>query len=81
MSHIDYYEIDSEHLILQFTSNLKAHRFSLGANLAYERQERLPEGIEYSILNTNEEFETVKIREYYLSLYLGFWQIHVGFRF
>ncbi|MEC4565433.1 hypothetical protein L8C07_05705 [Paenibacillus sp. CMAA1739] len=49
--------------------------------MAYERQERLPEGIEYSILNTNEEFETVKIREYYLSLYLGFWQIHVGFRF
>lgn len=73
-------ELDSEFMICQFVNNYKFKQFSLGICFVSSPIERLPVGLDYSILNTDEHFEVVRSREYYLSLYLGFWQLHIGFR-
>jgi hypothetical protein len=77
---MNHYELESDFIIYQYVNHFKERRFTLGVNIVSDVIERMPDGVDYSILNTDEEFETIKIREYYLSLYLGFWQLHIGFR-
>jgi hypothetical protein len=73
-------ELNSKYFICNFTSNYRWKQFSLGMCLASEPNHSVSEDFDYSILNTNEQIETIKRREYYASLYLGFWQFHFGFR-
>lgn len=72
-------EYKDNHIIFQFVDNWKAKSFALGANFATETTERLSVDVDYSILNTDIEFETIKQREFYISFHWGFWQLFVGF--
>jgi hypothetical protein len=77
---MNHYELESDFFIFQYVNHLKDKKFTFGINAVCDLIERLPDGVDYSILNTEEEFESIKIREYYLSFYMGFWQLHIGFR-
>ena len=73
-------ELKHESLILQYINNWKQKDFSFGINLCKQYGERLAPGMSFEMLNYNTSIETLKFNEYYLSLYLGFWQLHIGFR-
>jgi hypothetical protein len=73
-------ELDHNFWVLSFISNWRFKQFSLGANLSSEPHETLAEGMTYEMLNYDVEIETIKKREYYLTLCLGYWQLSLGIR-
>lgn len=58
----------------------KFRSFTLGINFASEQHEILAEGMTYEMLNYDVPIETIKKREFYICLSLGFWQVSFGVR-
>lgn len=77
---MNYYEAESDRWIFQYLNNYKDKRFNIGFNVVLDTIHLLPEGVDYSILNTDEDVPTVKKYEFYISLHLAFWQFHIGFK-
>lgn len=74
------------HFVLGWHSNYDYQHFSLGATLASEPVEQLAEDklecdFQWSeVEDSGYQFPTYYYREYYLLLYLGFWQLAIGIR-
>lgn len=77
---MNYYEMNSDRWIWQYINNFKEKWFNLGFNVVLDSTYHLPQGVDHSILNTDEKVPTVRKFEFYVSLHLFFWQFHMGFK-